>query len=59
MLKRLIFGTLVLVLTVGVGPSSLVFQNDGIAYAERCTCKPGCKCDHCTGKSKDCPCPKY
>jgi hypothetical protein len=59
MLKRLLIATFVVTLMVGTAPTSWISQHSGVAYAEKCACKQGCKCDHCSGKSKDCPCPKY
>ncbi len=59
MLKKSLLIAFLVALVVGVSPASWVSQNAGTAYAEKCVCKPGCKCDHCTGKSTECKCPKY
>lgn len=59
MLKRALLTVFVVALVVGMAPASWISQNTGIAYAEKCTCKQGCKCDHCSGKSQECKCPKY
>lgn len=58
MLKKSLVVVFILAILAGTAPISLISPSAGIAYAlEKCTCSKNCKCDHCTGKSKDCPCP--
>lgn len=59
MLKKSLVIAFAVTLMVSTAPMSWVSRDAGIAYAQKCTCKQGCKCDHCTGKSHECKCPKY
>ncbi|MFQ5861737.1 MAG: hypothetical protein ACE5IC_01305 [Candidatus Brocadiales bacterium] len=35
-----------------------VRPSNTLAQETKCACEKGCKCDHCMGKSEECPCAK-